>query len=386
MRHIIQYQPQGAPRPYRVCTRCVMDTTDPDISFDAEGRCNHCVRVEGLVGRTWFPTDGQERLDDLVARIKTEGAGKRYDCMIGLSGGVDSSYLAYVVVKELGLRPLAVHVDAGWNSEIAVHNIEQIVRRLDIDLETEVIDWPTIRDLQCAYLKSGVTNQDVPQDHAFVRALFHNAKRHGIKYFLSGSNLATESILPERWGGDDALDGFNIRAIYKRFGEHSLQKYKTLNFLEYYILMPFIYRIRMVRPLNLMPYNRQSAIELISKELGWKSYGEKHHESRWTKYFQTYYLVMKLGFDKRRAHYSSLVVSGQMTRDEALKRLEGSAFDPAAIELDQEFVMKKLGMGDNAFFDAVNAPFHRHQDYPNRRLLNAIKEWGKRVSGIRGTL
>lgn len=371
--------------PYRLCVRCVMDTSDPEIEFDDAGVCNHCRTAEAYRGVKWFPEGGEERLASVVEQIKAAGRGKPYDCLIGLSGGVDSTYLAYLVVKEFGLRPLALHVDAGWNSEIAVHNIEQTVRRLDIDLETVVIDWPTIRDLQVAYLRAGVPNQDVPQDHSFVAALLRTAAAHKIKYFLSGSNLASESILPISWGYDNN-DAINIKAIHARFGSGSLAKFNMLSFYDYYVHMPFIARVKLARPLNLLNYDYNKAKDVITKELGWRSYGAKHHESRWTKYFQNFYLPSKFGFDKRRAHYSSLIVSGQMTRAEALAALEKPLFDPETIELDQEFVMKKLGLSHNEFLDALNAPARRHEDFPNWGRLSRLKERLKRLTGIRGTL
>jgi N-acetyl sugar amidotransferase len=373
-------------RPYQLCVTCVMDTTDPEIDFDKDGRCNHCRTAETLRGRTWFPDDeGRRRLEALVARIKNDGRGKRYDCIMGLSGGVDSSYLIYKMVTEHGLRPLAVHVDSGWNSEIAVHNIEQLVRRLNIDLCTEVIDWPTERDLQSAFLRSGVPNQDIPQDHANVRFVFQNAARHGVGYLLSGSNIATESILPEIWGAD-SIDSVNIRDIHSRHGRGTLAKFPMMGFFDYYFIMPFVRRVRLARPLNLMPYDRDEAIETISREIGWRSYGDKHHESRWTKYFQTYYLPMKLGYDKRRAHYSSMIASGAMTRTAALEKLKAPPFDRAALLLDEEFLMRKLNMRENEFRDAINTPYTPHDAYANSKRLEAAKEVLKRTLGIRGTL
>lgn len=364
--------------PVQTCNRCIMDTSDPEIWFDESGVCNHCRRVDALLGKRWFPRDGRPRLDAIVAMIKKDGRGKDYDCVIGLSGGVDSSYLAWVVVRELGLRPLAIHVDAGWNSEIAVHNIEQIVRKLDIDLYTEVVDWQEVQDLQRAYFRAGVANQDVPQDHVFFAVLYELTVRKKIGYFLTGGNLATESILPSAWGYN-ASDATNLNAIHKAFGERPLKTYKRMSFFRNYVLYPYIHKLQRIRPLDYLPYERDSAIAFIERELGWKNYGDKHHESRWTRWFQAHYLPVKFSFDKRRAHLSSMVVAGAITREEALKRMEEPLYDPEKLKIDEDFVIKKLGISENEFRSIMAAPPRHYSDFANEEWVYRLKDRVKRT-------
>lgn len=364
---------ETAMRPYQICTRCIMDTSDPDITFNEVGQCNHCETVlNQFVGKRWFANDGRDRLDEIVSEIKRAGKGKEYDCILGLSGGVDSSYLAYVVVRDLGLRALAVHVDAGWNSEIAVHNIEQIVRKLNIDLHTEVIDWEEMQDLQRAYFRAGVANQDVPQDHVFFATLYQVAKTKKLRYFLSGGNMATESILPSAWG-HNAMDVTNLDSIHKTFGEKPLRTYKRVSFIENYFLYPYIHGLKRIKPLDYLPYERHKAIALIERELGWKNYGDKHHESRWTRWFQAHYLPSKFGFDKRRAHLSSMIVAGEIGREQALHRMDEQLYDPQLLKIDEDFIMKKLGIRDNEFKSIIAAPPRHYSEFANQDWMVALK-------------
>ena len=266
---------------YQCCTRCVMDTTDPQITFDAEGVCNHCHGFEGRAHQEWFPNaEGRKRWEALVAKIKISGKGQEYDCILGLSGGVDSSYLA-IKVHEWGLRPLVMHVDAGWNSELAVANIEAIVRHCGYDLHTHVVDWEDMRDLHLAYLRAAVANQDAPQDHIFFASLYHFATSNGVYYILSGGNLATEGIFPRSWHGS-AMDAINLKAIHKKYGDRRLTSYKTISFMEYYILYPFLKKMRTLRPLNYMPYDKASALNELEVTVGYKPYPRKHGESLFT--------------------------------------------------------------------------------------------------------
>ena len=261
-----------------------MDTSDPLITFDYLGRCNHCRDFFEKTVNRWFPgEEGHEKLALLVSQIKSENLGQTYDCIIGLSGGVDSSYLA-LRVKEMGLRPLAVHIDAGWNSELAVANIETLVKLCGFDLFTHVVDWSEMRDLQLAYLRSGLANQDVPQDHIFFATLLHLAKSHGIGYILSGGNIATESIFPKSWHYD-AMDSTNLKDIHRRFGSKKLSKYKTISWFDWRIRYPFISRIRSINLLDYMLYNKSKALAEL-EGIGFKSYKTKHGESRFTKFFQ----------------------------------------------------------------------------------------------------
>ena len=349
---------------YQCCTRCVMDTTDPEINFDAHGTCNHCRQFDERARREWFPNDeGRRRWEAMVQKIKTSGKGKEYDCILGLSGGIDSSYLA-IKVQEWGLRPLVMHVDAGWNSEQAVANIESIVKHCGYDLHTHVVDWEDMRDLQLAYLRSAVANQDVPQDHIFFASLYHFATKNRIRYILSGGNMATEGIFPSTWHGS-AMDAINLQAIHKRYGERKLASYKTISFFEYYLWYPFYKKMRTVRPLNYMPFNKVAALKELEETVGYKPYRRKHGESLFTKLFQNYYLPEKFGMDKRRPRLSSLIASKQMTRKEAVENLKEPLYEPAELSIDITYFCKKLRISHQEFDALMKAPIHHYTDFPN---------------------
>jgi N-acetyl sugar amidotransferase len=355
----------------RVCTRCIMDTTDAEISFDEAGVCSHCRHFDEVFRPSWFPNEeGRRKLELVVDTIKAEGRGRDYDCIIGLSGGVDSSYLA-IKAKELGLRPLVMHVDAGWNSELAVKNIENLVKALGFDLFTLVIDWEEMRDLQIAFLRSGIANQDVPQDHAYFAGLYRFATRENIRWVLSGGNYATEGILPQSWGYN-AMDVRHLKAIHRKFGTHPLRTYPTVSFFNLYVGYPLIRKMKVLRPLDFMPYDKEAAMQELSARFGWRYYGAKHHESVWTKFFQGYYLPTRFGFDKRKAHLSSLIVSGQISRAEAVAEMEEGVYPPEEIRRDRVFVCKKLGLTEGELDALIAAPRKTYCDYPNnegKRLL-----------------
>ena len=349
---------------YQICTRCVMDTTDPEISFDENGVCNHCREFDEVTSKRWFPNDeGAKKLEVIYEKMKKENAHKDYDCILGLSGGVDSSYLA-LKLYEAGIRPLVVHVDGGWNSELAVQNIENIVNYCGWHLHTIVIDWEEMRDLQLAYLKSAIANQDVPQDHAFFASLYHFATKYGVNYVISGGNLATESIFPKTWEGD-AMDAKNLLYIQKKFGTKKLKKYKTVSFFEYYFYYPFIKKMKVIRPLNFMPYIKSEALQELKDKLGYKEYARKHGESVFTKFFQNYWLPMKFGYDKRKPHLASLIVAGQMSREEGLKELDKPLYDEKELKEDKEYIAKKLGVSDEKFEQILQMPSHKYSDFPN---------------------
>lgn len=368
------------------CTRCVMDTTDPEISFDEQGVCNHCRAFDRLLGTEWFPNEeGARRLEAMLARVRAEGQGKEYDSILGLSGGADSTYLA-LKMKDWGLRPLVVHVDAGWNSELAVANIERVVKHCNYDLHTHVVDWEEMRDLHLAFLKAGIPNQDVPQDHVFFASLYHFATKNGIRAIFSGGNLATEGIFPKAWHGS-AMDAVNLKAIHKAFGSRPLRTYSTIGFFDYYFWYPFVKKMRTIRPLNFMPYVKADAIREMEQVFGYKPYDRKHGESLFTKLFQNYYLPTKFGYDKRLPHYSSLIVSGQMTRDEALAKLEEPLYDPRELETDIIYFCKKLRISRGEFDALVAAPNRHHTDFPTwdsrQKLAKRAQALVERLSGRR---
>ncbi|MDD5585709.1 MAG: N-acetyl sugar amidotransferase [Alphaproteobacteria bacterium] len=357
-------------KPYQICTRCVMDTSDPWIAFDANGVCSHCNNFENNIKSKWFPNEeGKRRLAGIADKIRAYGKGREYDCIIGISGGVDSSYLLYVAKEIMGLRPLAVHVDAGWNSELAVRNIENLTKGLGIELFTHVIDWEEMRDLQLAYLKAALANQDVPQDHAFFAKLYEFAITNNIKYVLTGSNFATESILPSAWGYN-AYDARQIRAIHRLYGKRPLKTFPLSGLFKVYIYYPYIRRMKVVKPLNFLSYNKDEAIRFLSEKFNWVYYGGKHFESRWTRFFQSYYLPVKFGYDKRRAHLASQIVSGQRTREESLRELEAPSYDAAALKDDMEYIAKKLEISAAEFERILKLPNKEYTDYPNSQWFD----------------
>ncbi len=345
---------------YTICNQCILDTSDPKIIFDDSGVCNYCRSYENLASSALLEKDRASFLEGMVAKIKGSSTGE-YDCIIGMSGGVDSTYVAYLA-KELGLNPLAVHIDAGWNSEIAVKNIESATSILEIDLETLVLDWNEVRDVQRAYFLASVPDCDVAQDHAFVAGLYKLASKYNIKYLISGHNNVTEFILPPAWGYDSS-DLTNLIQIHKKFGQIKLQSYPKLGLFRRSIYYRLFKKIESFRILNYVPYNKENVREVIIKKLGWKDYGGKHFESRFTKFFQAYYLPSKFGFDKRRAHLSNLIASGQITRNDALSEINTSIYSEHELLEDKEFFLKKLGFSEVEWLKIMDAPPCSHQDF-----------------------
>ena len=327
--------------PKRNCVNCVMDTTDPEITFDQDGVCNHCHDYENIYSEM-LKSLNRSKLDDLAAEIKRCGEGKEFDCILGLSGGVDSSFLA-LLVKELGLNPLVVHVDAGWNSEVAVKNIKKVLDFCSFDLQTEVLNWNEVKDLQLSFLKAGVANMDAVQDHAFFAALYNYADKHNIKYVLSGGNITSESVLPKSWH-HSAMDAIQLKDIHRRFGTVKLKSFPTVGFFRYFVWYPFIKKMAVIRPLNYVNYDKEKAESILVEKIGYQTYGRKHGESRFTRYSQNHLLPVKFKIDKRIAHYSSLIIAGQMTRDQATKRLEEALYDQIELRNDELYIANKLSI------------------------------------------
>lgn len=347
--------------PYQICKRCVMDTSDPNIRFDASGVCNHCHAYDELVRtRVFSGEEARRRLDALLAEIREAGAGRKYDCVIGVSGGVDSTFVAYEV-KRLGLRPLAVHLDNGWDSELAVKNIENVLKRLDIDLHTRVLDWEEFRDLQLSFLKASTPDSEIPTDHAIVAELYRTAARIGVKHVVAGVNVRTESHLPGAWS-QGHLDWRYIRSVHRRFGSRPLRTFPHMSLLDQY---RFRATHRWVEILNYLDYDKHRAKEILQQELGWRDYGGKHYESIYTRFYQGYILPSKFGFDKRKSHFSSLICSGQMTRAAALAELQTEAYPPDLQEADRKYVIKKLGITPQEFDAIMAAPPKSYHDYPS---------------------
>jgi N-acetyl sugar amidotransferase len=353
--------------PYVQCSRCILDTNDDaDITFDINGVCNHCVSYliqEAKLVKVGI--EGETELQRLVDQIKKSGIGKPYDSIIGLSGGVDSTYLAYQA-KKLGLRPLAVHFDNGWNSELAVSNIENIITKLGFDLHTFVIDWKEFKDLQLSFLKASVVDIEMLSDHAIVTKLYQLALKNKIKYILSGTNVVTEAVLPPSWI-HDKRDHIHIRAIQEQFGSIPIKTYPLFTSpLKWKVIWNGIKSLSL---LDLMPYNKKEVKKLISKELGWRDYGGKHYESVFTRFYQGYILPNKFKIDKRKAHLSNLICSGQITREEAVEEMKQPIYNEAVRNADYEFVIKKFGLTSAEFEAIMNAPVRLHNEFPVEKSI-----------------
>ncbi|NOS92186.1 MAG: N-acetyl sugar amidotransferase [Cyclobacteriaceae bacterium] len=347
---------------YKQCTNCILDSNDDAfITFNEQGICNHCQHYKEEESRTpQNPSALQKQLQDHIDKIKSAGVGKPYDCILGISGGVDSTYLA-LKAKEFGLRPLLVHFDNGWNSELAIKNIENIVTKLGFDLHTIVIDWEEFRDLQLAFLRASVVDIELLTDHAIVASLYQLALQHQIKYILSGVNFVTESILPSSWI-HDKRDYIHIRAINKLFGTREIVKYPILN--SWLIFRAEWLGVKSITLLNYLPYVKDEVKKVITNELQWRDYGGKHYESVFTRFYQGYILVRKFGIDKRKAHYSNLICSGQITREDALAQIQKPAYDPQLFATDYEYVLKKFKLTKEEFEEIMSRPAKKHSDYP----------------------
>jgi N-acetyl sugar amidotransferase len=353
---------------YQMCEVCVMDTSDPEIVFFGERGCNHCIVMGSTLGKEWFNDDsGKSKLSDILEKIKSDGVGKEFDSILGLSGGVDSSYLA-LKAYDWGLRPLVVHVDGGWNSELAVRNIQSILEFTGWELQTNVINWNEMKELQLSYLKSGVSNQDVPQDHAFFSSLYSFATENSIKYVLSGGNTATEGIFPSTWQWA-AMDRINLRAIQKKFGSRRLIEYPTTSFLQYYFTYPILKKMRTLRLLNLIPYVKEDAIVELEKRVGYLKYPGKHGESSFTRFFQGFVLPHRYGMDKRLPHFSSQIVSRQLSRENALNLLKQPLYREGELERDIQFICRKLEISRDELEHLLNQPLRNATELSNWKII-----------------
>ncbi|MGY0219466.1 N-acetyl sugar amidotransferase [Endozoicomonadaceae bacterium StTr2] len=360
-----------------ICSNCVMDTTDSKISFDEKGVCDHCNTYLKDIKPFWNTGEtGWNQICDIAQKIKQESKQADFDCIIGMSGGIDSSYLVYLAKEKLGLRPLVFHVDAGWNSQQAVHNIEQIVDRLGLDLYTEVINWEEMKDLQRAFFRSGVPHVDTPQDHAFFATMYKFASKYKIKHILTGGNYSTECIRnPIEWMYFQS-DSRQIKDIHSKFGEKPLKDFPLTNILWHKVYLPYIKGIKVYRPLDYMKYDKEEATQFLVDNFGYQRYAQKHFESRFTKFYESYWLSEKFGFDTRKVQYSSLILTGQMTREEALEKLKKPAYDPETIDQDFEYIAHKLDMSVQELRDCFNAPNKTFRDYKN---MQSIYDMGAKV-------
>lgn len=359
---------------YNICAQCVMDTSDPLISFDEDNICEYCNNFEKNIKPNWHTNHiGEEILSKLANTIKKQKPkNSDFDCIIGLSGGLDSSYAAYVAVEKMNLKPLLVHVDAGWNTEQAVGNIEKLVDGLGIDLYTDVVNWEGVKKVQLSFLKSGIPDQDLVQDAAFFSGLYAFARKYKIKNVITGSNYSTECCRePEEWGGYLGIDKILFNDIWRKHGDGSSIKndFPLVDILVYKIWYQRVLRMKMHHPLNLVPFIKKDAEQELNKNFGWKPFKHKHHESRFTRFYEDYWLPMKFGYEKRRAHFSSLIMTGQMTRDEAISRLEKPEMDDYFLRQEFEYVAHKLDLSVEELQKIFQQPKKTYKDYKNKREL-----------------
>lgn len=350
-----------------------MDTSDSRIQFDENGICDHCNDFHSNVLPNWHTDEnGLKQLAKTIDKVKQDGKHRDFDCILGLSGGVDSSYMLHLVVKEFKLRPLVFHVDGGWNSELAVNNIQVMIDKLGLDLYTEVINWEEMKDFQLAFFKSGVPHLDIPQDHAFIATLYKFANKYNIKYIMNGGNISTECVRnPMEWlyyGTDMA----QIRDIKSQFSTIEMKTYPFSPIFNHKFYLRYIKGIKVIKPLNYMSYIKDDALNLLAKEYGWKPYPQKHFESRFTKFYEGYWLPERFGFDTRKVQFSSLILTGQMTREEALAKLEKPAYNQNTIEEEFNYIATKLGISSKELKGYFEMPKKFYWDYKNQvKMFNA---------------
>lgn len=352
-------------RPYQRCSNCVMDTTDSAITFDEHGVCDFCNDFYQNIQPSW-----QDKLKDpdllrrTAEQIKAASRGSRYDCIIGMSGGVDSSYLCYVAKELMGLNPLVYSVDTGWNLNVAVENIERIVKALDLDMYTEVVDWNEMKDLQLAFFKAQVPYQDTPQDHAIFAGLYNYAVKHGIKYVLTGANSATECIRPPvEWVYMNDLK--MIKDIHRKFGTRPLKTFPLCGMVKYRVYYPIFKGMKRVAPLDMVEYDKEKVKLFLQENFGWQPYENKHYENVFTRFYEGYYLPHKFGYDKRKCYFSNEILAGTMTREEALAELEQPPYDPQQMEEDKAYIAKKLGLTVEEFQTIIDGENKTFRDYRN---------------------
>lgn len=368
---------------YKICKNCVMDTSDSKISFNDEGVCDHCQTFYKKILPNWDTSEkGEAKLIKLLDQIKKEGKNKDFDCIMGMSGGIDSSYLLYVMKEKYNLRPLVFHVDAGWNSQIAVNNIERLIDGLDLDLYTDVIDWEEIKDLQLSFFKSGVSHIDTPQDHAFFATMYKFASKHKIKYILTGANYSTECIRnPLEWMYFQS-DSIQLKDIHKNFGKKPLKDYPITNILWHKIYLPYIKGIKLVKPLDYIPYHKDEAMQLLVDKFGYQKYPQKHFESRFTRFYESYWLPKRFGYDTRKVQYSSLILTNQMTRDEALSKLGSLPYDESTIKNDFEYIANKLSISIDELQHYMDMPKKTYRDYKSQDRIYYLGAKVMKMLGI----
>ncbi len=358
---------------YQICRKTVIDSSYPGVTFDQEEISDIYWNFKKHIEPSWR-TRSRRELEDQCCKIRAAGRGKDFDCLLGLSGGLDSSFMLHTVVKEFGLRPLVFHVDGGWNTELAVHNINSLIDKLRLELFTEVINWDEMRDFQLSWFKSGVPHIDIPQDHAFIAVIYKFAEKHKIKTILNGGNVSTECVsTPLKyfyWGTDPV----HIRDIIQRYGTTPLRSYPFSSVFRHKIYLRYLQGVKVVKPLNYIPCSKELMLNTLEKEYNWKPYPQKHFESRFTRFFEGYWLPSRFGFDIRRVQFSSLILTNQMNREEALKLLQTPALDRETVKQEFEYVANKLGISEEELRGYHNMPLKFYYNYKNMHLTLALME------------
>lgn len=359
-------------RPYQICTHCIMDTSDPNIQFDEHGHCDYCNNFDATIQPNWHDgPEGERLLTQMADAIRDAGKGKDFDCIIGLSGGLDSSYAAYVAKEKMGLRPLLFHVDAGWNTDQAVGNIEKLVDGLGLDLYTDVVNWESVKRMQVAFLRAGIPDQDLVQDAAFFSGLYRFARQYKIKHIITGANFSTECCRePEEWGGYLGIDKTLFGDIWRQCGDGKTNDdFPLVDILVYKLWYQKVLGMKVHHPLNLVPYIKKDAEDELERRFGWQRFQHKHHESRFTRFYEDYWLPRRFGYEKRRAHFSSLIMTGQMTRDQALDRISRPEMDEHFLQLEFEYLAHKLSLTVAELQTLFDMPKKTYRDYKNKRDL-----------------
>lgn len=372
-----------AQKSVQICTNCIMDSTDETIVFDEKGVCDYCANYYDNILPNWHPNaEGEKEIQKVIDKIKEEGKGKDHDCIIGISGGLDSSYLVHLAVTKWGLRPLLYHVDAGWNSDVSTSNIMSLVDGLNLDLYTDVINWEEMKDLQRSFIKSQVPDIDTPQDLVFFSSLYNYCAKNKVKYILTGGNYSTECVRePLHWGAYYQTDMKYVNDIHGKYGEKKLKTFPTCDIFKYKIQYRLLNGIRVVKPLDYVEFLKEKSQTILEETYGWQRYKHKHHESRFTRWYEAFWLPRKFGFDKRKNHLSSLVLTGQMTREAALERVSTPELPEDELKNEFNYVAKKLGFTPEElqkYFEGENKTFN---DYKNNYNLIQL---GTKVMQILG--